>query len=93
MRFTENQYNQAIGALKDAREQLVPDGNSCSCCGDSGHQAFECGHNPLVAMVICISISKQAEALHETLHMLSGHVTYMGEMVGPAKVVLPETTT
>ncbi len=28
--------------------QLEPDGDNCHVCHDSGHQAWECHHNPLV---------------------------------------------
>lgn len=45
MRFTIEQYDSAIAHLQDARTQLEPDGHGCHCCGDSGHQAFECGRN------------------------------------------------
>lgn len=41
-------YNEAIAALRDAATQLEPDGRGCVVCHDSGHQAFECHHNPLV---------------------------------------------
>ena len=40
-------YTDAIEALEDARRQLEPDGAHCSVCGDGGHQAWECHHNPL----------------------------------------------
>jgi hypothetical protein len=41
-------YLDAIQSLVDAARQLEPDGNPCSVCTDSGHQAWECRHNPLV---------------------------------------------
>lgn len=41
-------YDEAIEALQLAKSQLAPDGDNCAVCGDSGHQAFECGHNPLL---------------------------------------------
>ena len=50
VRFTSAQYDEAIANLALAKDQLEPDGNSCSICGDSGHMAFECGHNPLVGI-------------------------------------------
>jgi hypothetical protein len=52
MRFINRQYDEAMQSLHDAREQLEADCNSCACCGDSGHMAFECGHNPLVGMAL-----------------------------------------
>lgn len=112
-RFTDKQYAKAIAHLNDARTQLEPNGHGCHCCGGSGHQAFECGHNPLVAMAMCREISTRAEALHNIIHLLgdtpcagpieaaalermhefvhtlAGHDTYMGVLVGPARVVLP----
>lgn len=86
MRFTTEQYDKAIAALTDAKKQLEPDGNGCMVCGDSGHQAFECGFNPLVAVEICAAIAKQSDALHETLHYLAGYNSHMGEQIGPAKI-------
>ncbi len=41
-------YEEAIEALRDAQGQLMPDGRNCAVCTDSGHQAWECHHNPLV---------------------------------------------
>ncbi len=89
--FTQHQYEQAIEALRLGGTQLAPDGANCAICGDTGHQAFECGRNPLVAMAICRTVARQSDALHDSLHMLSGHVTRMGEPVGPAKVIVPES--
>lgn len=89
MRFTAIQYDRAIEALRSAKQQLEPDGHYCACCGDGGHQAFECGHNPLVAIALCKAIADGAENLHQTLHSLAGYESYMGEVVGPRKVVLP----
>lgn len=50
MRFTTTQYNTAIQALWDGSCQLEPDGQNCSICSDTDHQAWECHHNPLLAM-------------------------------------------
>lgn len=47
MKYTKNDYEKAIEALKLGMTQLEPDGNCCSICGDNGHQAWECHHNPL----------------------------------------------
>lgn len=46
--ITAEDYDEAIHDLMKAKEQLKPDGNSCAVCGDGGHQAWECHHNPLV---------------------------------------------
>lgn len=70
MRFTLGQYNHAIANLEDAAKQLAPDGSGCVVCGDSGHQAWECGHNPLLAVAICEDIAKRAHDLHERIHAL-----------------------
>ena len=47
-RITAEDYREAIRDLSDASKQLNPDGDHCRYCGDSGHQAWECHHNPLV---------------------------------------------
>lgn len=73
MRFTRDQYEQAILALQSAMQQLEPDGECCSVCGDSGHQAWECHFNPLYIMHICLSIHKSAQQLHHCLHQLCGY--------------------
>lgn len=46
--MTARDYDEAIIALADARKQLAPDGRGCVVCGDTGHQAMECHHNPLL---------------------------------------------
>lgn len=89
MRFTAEQYDKAIENLTLAKQQLEPDGNCCSVCGDDGHMAFECGFNPLVAMTICTGIAKASYELHEQLHYLAGFDSSMGVQFGPAKVVTP----
>jgi len=87
MQFTKGQYERAIAALTDAKEQLEPDGRNCAVCGDSGHQAFECGHNPLVAVVMCQRIAAESETIHETLHLLAGFEHAFGVQLGPARIV------
>ena len=73
MRFTVEQYDAASAHLQDARTQLEPDGHCCHCCADSGHQAFECGRNPLVAMAMGIRIVDRATALHDIIHALGDY--------------------
>lgn len=90
MRFTAQQYDAGIRALTDAKHQLEPDGRCCAVCGDTGHMAFECGHNPLVAMALCEQIAAQSDALHETLHELAGYRQTFGVQLGPARVVVPK---
>jgi uncharacterized protein with PIN domain len=46
--ITADEYDEAIRELQAAKTQLKPDGNNCAVCHDSGHQAWECHHNPLV---------------------------------------------
>lgn len=87
MRFTTQDYKTAIENLRLGMTQLEPDGDDCAICGDVGHQAMECGRNPLVAQSICVSLAKQSDALHETLHALAGYNSYMGETTGPAAVI------
>lgn len=48
--FKSAEYSDVIQALIAGFGQLKPDGNSCAICEDSGHQAWECHHNPLVIM-------------------------------------------
>ncbi len=67
-RFTVEQYDKAIAHLQDCKTQLEPNGHGCHCCGDSGHQAFECGHNPLVAMEMCVLIAERAGKMHDAIH-------------------------
>lgn len=88
--FSIEQYDQAIEALKCARQQKVEgtEKNGCSVCGGCCHPDT-CGHNPLYAMHMCQQITEQSAALHESLHELSGVYTYMGETVGAARVVVP----
>lgn len=89
MRFTAAQYDEAIQALQDGKQQLEPDGRHCAICTDGGHQAWECGFNPLYAMAVCRMLAEHSGILHETLHYLAGFEQHMGERVGPARVVLP----
>lgn len=89
MRFSTIQYDTAIQALEEAKKQLKPDGNPCTVCGDGGHMAFECGHNPLVAVEICHVIAEKSEQLHETLHWLAGHDQAFGVQLGPRRVIAP----
>lgn len=113
MRFTAAQYDEAIANLQLARTQLEPDGHCCAVCGDSGHTAYECGHNPLLAQHYCVRLTTEVRqlheimhaiageavegpppegawaALHETLHGLAGYDWWLGERVGPARIVVP----
>lgn len=69
MRFTVEQYQKAKQNIDDALTQLEPNGNGCHVCGDSGHQAFECGSNPLLAWAMCNGIAARAQELHDKLHV------------------------
>lgn len=70
MRFTKEQYEAAIAALRDGMLQLQPDGRCCVICHDTGHQAWECGKNPLLAMATCEGIEKSSGELHDRLHAI-----------------------
>jgi hypothetical protein len=86
MRFTAEQYDRAIESLKAGREQLEPDGRNCAICGDSGHQAMECGANPLLAIAMCRDVAEKSSELHETLHALAGYDFRFGVQQGPAAI-------
>jgi hypothetical protein len=90
VRFSRAQYEAAIAALRLGSRQLAPEANCCAICGDSGHLAWECGHNPLLAMAVCERIAKDSEQLHATLHVLAGYDSHLGVQRGPARIVLPE---
>ena len=92
MRFTAYQYDEAIRRLQDAKQQLEADGHCCSICGDSGHMAYECGFNPLLAIHFCREIAKASEDLHRTLHWLAGHDHAFGVQLGPARIIVPPQT-
>lgn len=70
MRFGVHQYDAVTDAIRDARGQLKPDGTSCHVCHDTGHQAWECGHNPLLAMALCEATEKRATEMHDRLHAI-----------------------
>jgi len=92
--FTVEQYDKAIENLKEARKQLIDGVQGKVCCGVCGGNCHPdmCGHNPLYAQYLCNQFSQQSQALHITLHRLSGFDTYMGEPVGIARVVSPQPT-
>lgn len=87
MKFTVEQYDLAIKALQEARDQTArgKECEGCNICGDA-HPVYECGFNPLVAIEMCAAIAKQSDELHASLHELAGYNTFMGEQRGPAKV-------
>ena len=43
-------YDEAIEALKNARDQIASGDyrHGCAVCSDSGHDAKQCHHNPLI---------------------------------------------
>lgn len=67
---TAEDYEEAMLALRSASGQLVPDGNSCAVCGDSGHQAFECRDNPVVALIVLEAVRGRLRDFHEMLHQV-----------------------
>jgi hypothetical protein len=68
--ITEQEYAEAIGQLQAGMTQLEPDSRSCAVCGDGGHQAWECRHNPLVLARSFQRIDEGASELHDLLHKL-----------------------
>lgn len=70
-RFTKEQYRNAIKDLVDGLTQLEPNGHGCHICGDSGHQAWECGSNPLYAITVCRVVADRATELHEKMHAIT----------------------
>jgi len=88
-RYTVTQYLTAINSLIDGLRQLEMDGFCCTICGSDDHFAFECGHNPLVAMTLCEQMARRSSQLHDILHHLSGYNKRFGATTGPAKVKLP----
>lgn len=89
--FTIEEYDQAIDALTNARKQLTEDTqhNGCLVCGGD-HHPDTCGFNPLYAQHLCNLMSEQCHDLHETMHLMSGFHTYMGESVGIASIRSPK---
>jgi hypothetical protein len=65
-------YEEAIADLQHAQIQLEPDGQNCSVCHDSGHQAWECHHNPLIRARMAVAYENWAEKTHEDLHSIMG---------------------
>ncbi len=63
-RITLADYDDAIRELQDAKTQLDPDGYECRVCGDSGHQAWECHHNPLAMAREAASMRHQWRCFH-----------------------------
>ena len=64
LRFTAADYDRAIGFLYAGRNQLEPDGRDCAICGDSGHQAWECHHNPLTCLIDAATARTQWRCFH-----------------------------
>ncbi len=87
MTVTKEQYFAAINRLAAGVGQLEPNGRECAICGDGGHQAWECHHNTLRAIVFCDDIADRCEELHDILHHLGG----MNPGPAPAgiRVVMP----
>ena len=90
MRFTEKQYEEAIKNLQLAKKQLAPDRENCAICEDNGHMAWECGHNPLLAVVMCNDVADLSEKLHDSLHRLAGFDSMLGMTIGPAAIQRPQ---
>lgn len=72
MRFTTEDYADAISRLRRASDQLEPDGRLCTVCEDNDHQAFECDKNPLVAERRARDVSTLMGRVHEIIHDAMG---------------------
>jgi len=68
VRYTKVQYEKAIEHLQLRLQQLEGDALPCSICTDGGHNAYECGFNPLLAVHLCCITGKTAETLHDLVH-------------------------
>lgn len=90
--FTIDQYDEAIKSLQAAKQQHIDKttGEGCSVCGGSCHPD-NCGFNPLYAMHLCEETAKNSLDLHESLHILAGFHTRMGERIGVARIVKPSS--
>src|SRR6185503_15861859 len=62
--ITDTDYVEAIASLEAARSQLKPNGRNCAICGDSGHQADGCHHNPLLMARRAISYQHSYRCFH-----------------------------
>jgi hypothetical protein len=71
-RPTVADYDEAIETLRIAKTQIVMDGKNCAVCHDSGHQAWECHHNPLVRARWAVLYEAWAGEFHEQLHKIMG---------------------
>lgn len=63
-RPSKNDYAEAIESLTAASTQICPDGRACVVCGDDGHQAFECHHNPLVMSRRAVELGNAWRCFH-----------------------------
>lgn len=63
-RIAARDYDDAIQELIAAKTQLGPDGDNCHVCHDSGHQAWECHHNPLAMAREAASMRHQWKCFH-----------------------------
>lgn len=71
MRFTKKQYEEAVKNLQYGINQLDnrEGGGYCDICGGE-HYAWECGHNPLLAMSMCGGAKEAGRELHDEIHKL-----------------------
>jgi hypothetical protein len=63
-RPSREDYEESIADLRDAMTQLAPDGDNCAVCHDSGHQAWECHHNPLVMARKAVALESAWRCFH-----------------------------
>lgn len=65
------EYEEVLRDLQYALSQPKPDGRGCVVCHDSGHQAFECGHNPVVQRRRLALLAEAAGEIHDWLHEIT----------------------
>ena len=62
--LTAADYDEAIQALQDAKAQAEHPCGGCTVCGDCGHQANQCHHNPLLMARRAIMSAKVWRCYH-----------------------------
>lgn len=89
--LTVSDYWEAVEDLTNAARQMEPDGRNCTVCHDSGHQAFECRHNPLRMVRKLIAESEAEKAKWRCFHCAEEFTDYESarEHFGKNQEVVP----
>jgi cobalamin biosynthesis Co2+ chelatase CbiK len=66
--ITRADYEEAIAAIEKAMCQLEPDGKPCAICKGTDHQAWECGFNPVLAVMERDRLNAFIDEVHEHIH-------------------------